>query len=154
MEPITVTIATALALGAAAGLQGIAEQTIKDAYDGLKKLIQSRYAKVNLAQLEEAPESKARRAVVDEDLAKAGADHDEEVLRHAKALMDLVRDRKPEAAGAIGVDLEDVKGASLRIANVIASGAGVRARRAEIDGDIDISGVRAGVRGDNSAKNS
>ena len=39
MDPITI-IVTALALGAAAGLKPTAEQAVKVAYAGLKKLIQ------------------------------------------------------------------------------------------------------------------
>jgi hypothetical protein len=49
-------------------------------------------------------------------------------------------------ATAIGVELDDVKGAALRIADVIAgvSGAGVKIRKGEFVGDVNISGVRAG----------
>lgn len=68
MDPITM-IVSAIALGAAAGLKPTAEQAVKDAYAGLKALIQLKYANVSLAPLEEAPESEARRAVVEEDLA-------------------------------------------------------------------------------------
>ena len=71
MDPITVIVA-ALAAGAAAGLKPTAEQAIKDAYAGLKALILARYnrAAPALDQLEQAPESKARRAVVEEDLGR------------------------------------------------------------------------------------
>jgi hypothetical protein len=95
MEPITL-IVTSLALGAAAGLKPTAEQVIKDAYAGLKSLIQRKYAKVSVAQLEEAPESKARRAVVEEDLTKTGADKDEEILRQARMLLDTIQAHAPE----------------------------------------------------------
>ena len=43
MEPVTTIIASAIALGAAAGLKPTVEQAIKDAYDGLKRLIVDRY---------------------------------------------------------------------------------------------------------------
>ena len=42
MDPISIII-TALALGAAAGLKPTAEIAIKDAYAGLKKIIQDKY---------------------------------------------------------------------------------------------------------------
>jgi hypothetical protein len=154
MEPISTLLATALALGAAAGLKNTTDQAVRDAYAGLKTLIQSRYTKVNLGQLEEAPTSKARRAMIEEDLAEAGVAQDEEVLRQARDLIDLIRVHTPEAAGAIGVDLEEIKGASLRISDVIASGTGVRAKHAEMAGKIEISSVRAGYRGDDPAKKS
>lgn len=108
MEPIT-AIVTALAIGAASTLKETTAQAIKDAYAGLKAIIQSKYSKVAVAQLEEAPESKARRAVIEEDLTKAGAEGDEELLRQAKQLLDMIQKHAPETAGAIGVDLEDIK---------------------------------------------
>jgi hypothetical protein len=60
-------------------------------------------------QLEEEPESKARRAAVEEDLAKTGADKDEEVLRQAKTLLDAIQAHAPETVSAIGVDLAEIK---------------------------------------------
>ena len=143
MEPIS-AIVTALALGAAGALKDVAGQGIKDAYAGLKALIQRKYAQVPLAQLEAKPDSKARRDVVEEELTAAGAVHDEELLQQVKAMLDAVQQQAPETAAAIGIDLEEVKGAALRIADVIASGTGVRVRKGEFSGDIDIKGVRAG----------
>jgi hypothetical protein len=152
MEPISATIVTAIALGAAAALKEVSSQAVRDAYAGLKTLIQRKYAKVPLAQLEENPASKARRAVVEEELTAAGAEHDEELLQHAKAVVEAVQEHAPEAAAAIGVDLEEVKGATLRIADVIASGTGVKVRKGEFTGDLDISGVRAGQPGTEPTK--
>lgn len=146
MDPVT-AIVMALALGAAAGLKDTAEKAIKDGYAGLKAIIQRKYAQISLGQLEEAPDSKARRAVVEKDLNKAGAEADDELLRQAKALIDAIQARAPEAARAIGVDLEDIKGASLRIGKVFAADTGVRVKGAEIAGDIEITGVHAGQRG-------
>jgi hypothetical protein len=142
MEPVS-TIVTALALGAAAALKEVSAQGIKDAYAGLKALIQRKYAQISLTQLESKPDSKARRAVVEEELTTAGAVHDEELFQHVMTMLNAVEQQAPETAAAIGVDLEDVKGAALRIADVIASGTGVRVRKGEL-GDIDIKGVRAG----------
>lgn len=124
MEPIT-AIATAIALGAAAGLQGTAEQAVRDAYTGLKALIQRRYAAVDLTQLEKAPSSDARQAVLREELAEAGADKDEEVLRGVRALMEIVSARHPEAAEAIGIKVEDVSEISGQIIHSSASAQGI-----------------------------
>jgi hypothetical protein len=128
MEPITL-IVTSLALGAAAGLKPTAEQVIRDAYGGLKSLIQRKYAEVSIEQLEKAPESKPRRAVVEEDLTQAGAGKDEEVLRQAKILLDAIQAHAPETASAIGVDI-----------NVVASGDGAVA----IGGDAKDSTIITG----------
>jgi hypothetical protein len=154
MEPISATIVAAIALGAAAALKEVSSQAVRDAYTGLKALIQRNYAQVPLAQLEENPASKGRRAVVEEELAAAGAEHDEELLQRAKAVVEAVHQHAPETAAAIGVDLDEVKGAALRISDVIASrgGAGVKIRKGEFSGDVDISGVRAGQHGGEPAK--
>lgn len=146
MEPVT-AIVTALALGAAAGLKDTAERAIKDGYAALKSLVQHKYAKVDLAQLEKAPESTARRAVVTEELEAAGAVRDQEILRQAQKLIDEITAQAPETAAAIGVDLEDIKAASLTIEDVIASGTGAKVKKAEVAGDVTIKGIRAGQGG-------
>jgi len=57
----------------------------------------------------------------------------------------------PDVAQSIGVKLEDIKsGGSLRIRDVTAGGIGVDVRKGDFQGDIDISGVRAGRAGDSS----
>lgn len=99
---------------------------------------------MDLQPLEQAPGSKARQAVVAEDLTASNADTDDEVLRQAKKLLDFVREHDPSAGEAIGVELQDIEGASLRIADVVASGTGVRAKGARVSGDIEITGIRAG----------
>jgi len=148
MEPIT-AIVTALALGAAAGLKGTTEQLITDSYTALKTLIKSKFpqASSSVDQLEQAPDSQARRAVVEEDLTKEGTGHSAEILAQTKALLDVIAQRAPHTAEIIGVSLRDITGASLRIADVLSSGAGVSVEGANIGGDITIQGVRAGPQG-------
>ena len=80
MEPVTV-ITTALALGAAAGLNAAATEAAKDAYSALKNIIKSKYSDIDLDLLEKDPGSKKRQAVVEEELVNAGADTDENVAR-------------------------------------------------------------------------
>jgi hypothetical protein len=148
MEPVTTGIGTGLALGAWAVVKSTAEQAVKDAYTTLKTLLKRKYAKVNVEQLEEDPSSKNHRAVVEADLAQTGADRDEELLRAAKTLLDTIQRQAPETASAIGVDLEDIRGASLTIENIIATGTGVKAKKVDTSGDITIKRVQAGVRGE------
>lgn len=151
MDPISI-IVTALATGAAAGLKPTAAKVIQDAYAGIKALIQRKYGETNVALLEKDPASKAKREVVKEELEKSDAGGDPELLTQAKALLDAVQQHAPEAAEKIGVDLEEIKGASLRIGDIIAAGAGVKVRKAEIAGDIEIKGVRAGEASENPSK--
>jgi hypothetical protein len=148
MDPVSVIVA-ALAAGAAAGAKPTAEQAIKDAYAGLKGLIQRKWGQVNVSQLEAHPTSEARRAVVKEDLAQAEAGTDRELLALADKVLDVVAQHAPEIAQSIGVRLEDIKsGGSLRIRDVAATDVAVDVKKADIHGDIDISGVRAGRSGD------
>ncbi|RIK53553.1 MAG: hypothetical protein DCC57_08160 [Chloroflexi bacterium] len=146
MEPVTL-IVTAVALGAAAGLKPTVEQAVKDAYAGIKTLILRKYGAVGLEAVEKKPDSKPKQESLAEDLQEAGAAQDTELLAQAQALIDAVEQSKigAEAAVAIGVDLKKVKAAALRIADVTASGTGVKVEEGEFTGDVDIRGVRAGV---------
>jgi hypothetical protein len=145
MEPIS-AIAISLALGAgAAASKEVVSALVKDAYGKLKELVRSRYPKVSVDHLEQAPESNARRAGVEEELTAAGAEHDAELAAAARKLIELIQQHAPGAAAAIGVDLKDVSAANLRLADVAAAGTGVKVERGTFTGDIDIRGVRAGV---------
>ena len=144
MEPITM----ALVLGASAGAQSVATQAIKDGYAGLKALIQRKYAKVRVEQLEVDPNSKNRRGVVKEELAAAGADRDPEVLQKAQELLEAIQRVAPETAAAVGVDLKDIEGASLAIRRVTATGPGIKVEKGKFSGDITIEDIQAGRGGE------
>jgi hypothetical protein len=144
-------IVLALAAGAAAGLKPAAEQAVRDAYAGIKRLIQDRYAQIELAPLEQKPESEAKRASLTEDLEEAGAGNDEELLAQARALVAVVEQHDAAAAAAVGVDLEKIKAGFLRIGSVDAEGTGVRVKEGEFEGGIDIGDVRAGKAGPEAA---
>lgn len=144
MDPITL-IVTALVLGISTGLKPTAEQAVKDAYAGLKKLIQDRYnAKAGLEALENKPDSEAKKESLKEDLTDAGADQDPEVLEKAETVLQAVQEHAPQAAAAIGVDLEKVKAAFLKIQHVRATGTGVKVMDGEFTGGIEIGTVDAG----------
>jgi hypothetical protein len=143
MESLT-GIVMALATDAAAALKPTAEQAIKDGYAALKELITRKYTQVHIDQLEANPNSKNRRGVVEEELAARKADQDAEVLQHAQALLEVIQRQAPETAAAIGVDLQDIEGASLAIRRVMATGVGVKVEGAKLSGDLTIEDVRAG----------
>jgi hypothetical protein len=125
----------------------VAKLAVKDAYDGVKRLIRGRFGAVNLDLIEKDPGSDTRRAVVAEDLRRARADKDEELMRRVSELVRLVAEQSPAAANAIGVDLASVTSASLKIVNVSSASTGVRASHIKTSGDIEISGIRAGQGG-------
>jgi hypothetical protein len=143
MDPVTMIVA-ALAMGAAEGLKATAVDVVKDAYAGLKGLLARKYPKVGVEAIEEKPESEARRAVVAEDLAEAGAGSDEELLALVGKLVEALRAHVPDAGAAVGVDLENVSAEFLRLRDIASTGTGVRVKEGEFRGGIDIEGVRAG----------
>jgi hypothetical protein len=143
VDPVTV-IVSALALGAAAGFEESTTQAVKDAYAALKRLISDRYRQVDTAPVERLPASEAKRGSLAEDLAEAGADTDVEVLEAARSLITTLKAHDATSGAALGIDLEHVEAAALRIRTVESDGTGVRVRDGKFSGDIDIEGVRAG----------
>lgn len=148
MDPTITIIVTALVAGAAAGLKPTAEKAIKDAYAGIKALIQRKYGDVGLVALEKKPESEAKRASVTEDLTDAGAGDDAELLEQAKALLDTIKQHERQAAEAIGVDFEEIEAEYLKIKKVWAKDTGVKVRKGKFRGGIEIGEVEAGVGGE------
>lgn len=151
MEPVTIII-TALALGAATGVKSIAEQAVKDGYEGLKTLIKTKYPNVSIDRLERKPDSETQRKAVEEDLADSGGDKDLEILQKAKILIEAIESLPKEEVPAIGVNLEKIKGASLTIEDVIATGYGVNVKEGEFQGNVSIKKIRAGQQGDINPK--
>ena len=103
-------IAAALAAGAAASRDLGAQPTASQEYRGLKEQIEASYPGVafSIKHLEAAPDSNARRAVLEEELAKAGASGDDELTRQALALLRQVRSNAPATGANIGVNLDTV----------------------------------------------
>jgi len=150
METIT-AIVVALAVGAAEILKPTAKQAVQDLYTGLKNMILDKYqgANASLAALENKPDSPSKRESLQEDLQDSGAEKDTQLLQQAQALLKAVEEHAPQAAQAIGVKLEDVKAANLRLQEIIVTGeqaTGVDIKNAEITGDIDISKVGVDAR--------
>lgn len=141
MEPISV-IMGALSLGIAAGLKPTAEQAVKDAYQGLKALIQKRYS-VSLDNLEQKPDSKAQQAAIEEALTDNKAETDKELITQAQKVVEEVEKHDAQVAQTIGVNLVEVKSKLAEFKNIRAGeGAiGVNVEKSEIDelkfGDVD-----------------
>jgi hypothetical protein len=165
MEPIS-AIATSLALGAGAvaGKELVAA-TIKDAYAKLKALVNHRYPKVSLDQLEQT--SGGERATIERELTDAGAAHDAELVETARRLAELIEKQAPSVAEALGIDsknvqealgivLKNVQAANFRAADIAASHTAVLMENSTFSQDIEIQGVRGGLvrrsPGDNKRK--
>lgn len=138
-------IVTALATGAAAALKPTAEKIIQDAYEGIKSLIVKKFSsRTQVDLLESDPKSKDHQTAVREELINQNAADDCEVLTKARELLDLVTQYAPDVPETIGIRLQDVQGASLKLRDIASSGSGVRVTGAKMTGNIEISGVRAG----------
>jgi hypothetical protein len=107
MEPITL-ILTALATGVAAGTASASESAIRDAYTGLKTLIQRRFAGKDKAQhvLEEyIDDPSTYEKPMAKQLQETGAAEDESIIRAAQILMATA---KPDQAaqGAFNIKVK------------------------------------------------
>jgi hypothetical protein len=130
MDPITL-IVTALAAGAALGVQDTASAMVRDAYASLKALVRRRLGgdpgtEMVLARHEQAPET--WQAPLKAELARTGADEDGDLIAAAKALLDLVGE-----AGKYTVDVRGAQGVQIgdhnrqdNVFNAPADGAGPR----------------------------
>ncbi|WP_327110622.1 hypothetical protein OHB12_22885 [Nocardia sp. NBC_01730] len=143
MDPVTI-ITTAVAVGTAAGVTDTAKQSVADAYSALKSLITRRYRGVDLRQVENMPESTAERESLAQALSERGAADDHELVAAARDLITAVRTGSEGAGAVVGVDLEMVEAAALRISGVSSQGIGVRVRGGHFSGDIDIHNIVAG----------
>jgi hypothetical protein len=93
MDPITL-ILTALAAGATASIQTTAGEAVKDAYTGLKTLIQRKFvgkpsAEVALAEHEKKPD--IWKAPLAQGLKETEADQDQDIIAAAQQLIQLAQ---------------------------------------------------------------
>jgi hypothetical protein len=109
MEPFIVSVVSALAAGAIAAAKDTATQAVKDAYAGVRKYIADRYATVQLSGLEQDPQSKGQQLVVQEKLERANVEDDPTLPQLAAALVEALKSQAPDAARAVGVNLEDIR---------------------------------------------
>jgi hypothetical protein len=103
MDPVTATIIAALA--------HVGEQAVGDAYQGLKKLIAARLGAdsgvtKSVEDLEADPKSQGREIVLQEQVAKSGADKDSAILEAVAALQAAIQ-QQGAGAGVIQMTAGD-----------------------------------------------
>ncbi|MGH6869296.1 MAG: hypothetical protein ACREDA_10615, partial [Methylocella sp.] len=133
MEVLTI-VAAALAFAGGEAAKAAIGEGVKDVYRAVKDFLARKYPAVDLAPVEQAPQSKARQAVLVEDLTNSEAAADPEFSPLAKRLVDAVAAELRKAGPQTGVELDDFEAASLRIADVVASGTGVLVKRGRFQG--------------------
>jgi hypothetical protein len=121
MDPITL-ILSALVAGATAAAKETATEAVKDAYHGLKALVQRRFsgkpvAETALGEYEKEPEM--WKEPVRGALTEIGADKDEEIIKAAQALMEKA-DPQGHAQGKYNVQFAGpVYGATIGDKNTV-----------------------------------
>lgn len=96
MDPITTTIITAIAGGAASGTTDVTKKAIMDAYNTIKEVIKSKFGAENkvsraITELEDNPESKGQQMVLTEQVVKAKAHQDSDIVTAAEYLMEKIK---------------------------------------------------------------
>lgn len=116
MDPISAAVVAALAK--------LSEPAVKDAYEGLKRLIQRKFGtggKLDraVAELEETPASPARRAVLEEVVSTSQAAADDELLQAARGILHHMSEAGGAWAGGDGsIAIEgDVRGSTIIAGN-------------------------------------
>lgn len=138
-------IMTAIISGAVASAKPTTEKVINDLYNGLKSVIHRKYSSVSLEAVEKKPDSPAQKAALQEILQDVKAEEDKELLQQAQLLLKAISEQPAQVAQAIGIKLDDVKAANVRLQEIIVSGeqaAGVHIKHGEFTGDIEISKVK------------
>jgi hypothetical protein len=111
MDPVTM-ILTALAAGAAAAAKDTASQAVKDAYQGLKTLVQKRFAdkvpaQIALAEYEIDPKTWGK--PLEKSLAEDQVTTDEEILAQAQQVLKLVNPQQA-SQGKYNIQIGEAKG--------------------------------------------
>ena len=126
-------------------LKTVVSETTKEAYARLKRYIAEKYNGPAIESLEEDPSSQARQLVVQKVFEETGLSHDPTAAQMAAAVLDSAIERDRQALEVVGVDIAKVKAVNIRLKNIASIGSGVRIVDAEASGDIEASGVKAGI---------
>ncbi len=139
-DPMTIgtLVAAALSLGAEALVKGAVGEAVKDGYKALKDVV-AHWAAGDVAELEKAPGSRPRQAVLAEAI-DARTESEQSALRDmAEALVATLKAEAP----AIGLDIGRITALRVQLGAIsVASGIGARIQEAQIDtlvtGDITV----------------
>jgi hypothetical protein len=145
VEPVSITIVTALAAGATTVVKAVANAEIKNAYDGLKRLIIDRYQKAQpfVEAVEADPTSEPEQTVLTKQLSKAGADADPELKESARQLLKAVESLRHEPKAAELFDFDRLRAArNFELEDIETIGTVLRAREADFEGDFKAKGIR------------
>jgi hypothetical protein len=149
MDPVTSGIVAALVAGATAAASETASQAVKDAYQGLKKVLVDVYKLASASLLEKKPSDESFQKAVETELASQPAiASNQAVLEKTKLVQEALKQEPPERLAAWGVDVGLLKAAGDIIAERISGTAGgLRANEIESGASIRLSDIKGGTSG-------
>lgn len=97
MDPLTVAIIGAISAGAVSGLTEVGKSSITDAYEGLKSLIKKKFGSDSgiveaVDKLEAKPDSSGWQESLRDEIQKAGADRDSDLVTAAETLLSKIKE--------------------------------------------------------------
>lgn len=141
-------VADLLADAAKAAGSGAASAVVRECFSAVKSLWADRFKrKAALEAVEEDPASTPTRTALAHVLEQTGALSDPEFRTLLGRLADALARVPPVEAAAAGLDIENLRAASVRLKAIEASGTAVRIRNTAIDGSFEAEGIRGGVTG-------
>ncbi len=156
MDPLTAGfIIKALASGAIFVASAVAEEEVQANYRSLKVFIGEKFELMKPVERLENNPTQERQNVLAEDLVDAikameGTQQEieiiNELLNKSKALTESLEKLPKQEFEAVGIDLDNVKAANVKISNVISEGGarvlGIRAKNSEFTNDIEAGDIR------------
>ena len=142
-DPVTfgALVASALSMAGKAMLNGVVGEATKDAYKALKERT-SRWINNDLSELERAPHSAGRQAVIAETINRLSLE-DQEMLRVPTQM--LFSELK-EAAPAVGLDIDRLHALEVQLGNItVARGIGTRIGEVDSAGTFKVGDIAVGV---------
>ncbi len=96
MDPIITAVIAAVNAGVVTGVTKLGENVIVDAYQALKRVLKEKLGAENDAvkavdALEAKPDSPGRKETLKEEIKASRADQNQEILRAAQTLLDLLQ---------------------------------------------------------------
>jgi hypothetical protein len=148
MEPILVTIVSALVAGAIAKTKDVGSQAVMDAYEGLKGLVVRKLGKGGAVQsVEDTPDSESARSALIEALAKKDLQSDSELKDFAERLERAITEAKAAAVSGTGdIEIEAVRGGVNAIVNNLHATGRIKLGPVVAEkGNAEVSNLRAGA---------
>lgn len=145
MDPVIISLVSAVAGGAIAAAKGVASSAVKDAYAGLRRLIVDRYERAVpfVEAIEADPESEPEKTVLAKQLDQAGVSDDDELKAAVQAVLEALEGLRAEPSSVALLDFDtfrSLKNFEVEDAEVL--GTLFRARNAFFEGDTKLKNIR------------